>query len=83
MEPQHTSTVLSEIISMNDSISNGLDAVAQCLGTQINRPHSIRFSSMGPFKDFRYATPVNDAEDLWERVQNACQVIRDDNLVFE
>jgi hypothetical protein len=29
------------------------------------------------------ATPVTDAEDLWERVQNACQVIRDDNLVFE
>jgi hypothetical protein len=26
---------------------------------------------------------VNDAEDLWERVQNACQVIRDDNSVFE
>jgi hypothetical protein len=26
---------------------------------------------------------VNDAENLWERDQNACQVIRDDNLVFE
>jgi hypothetical protein len=32
MEPQHTSTVLSEITSMNDSMSDGLDAVAQCLG---------------------------------------------------
>jgi hypothetical protein len=30
-----------------------------------------------------YATPVNDAEDLRERVQNDCQVIRDRNLVFE
>jgi hypothetical protein len=32
MEPQHTSTVLTEIISMNDSMSDGLDAVAQGLG---------------------------------------------------
>jgi hypothetical protein len=30
-----------------------------------------------------YATTVNDAEDLCECVQNACQVIRNDNLVFE
>jgi hypothetical protein len=34
-------------------------------------------------KTVAYATPVNDAGDLWERVQSACQVIRDDNLVFE
>jgi hypothetical protein len=37
----------------------------------------------GHLRTVVYATPVNDAEDLWERVQNACQVIRDDNFVFE
>ncbi|KAJ4444203.1 hypothetical protein ANN_05993 [Periplaneta americana] len=30
-----------------------------------------------------YATPVNDAEELLQRVENACQLIRDDNMVLE
>jgi hypothetical protein len=41
------------------------------------------FYLWGHLKTVVYATPVNNAEDLWERVQIACQVIRDDNLVFE
>jgi hypothetical protein len=43
----------------------------------------LDFYLWGHLKTVVYATPVNDAEDLWERVQNACQVIRDDNLVSE
>jgi hypothetical protein len=42
----------------------------------------IDFYLWGHLKTVVYATPVNAAEDLWERVQNACQVIHD-NLVFE
>jgi hypothetical protein len=43
----------------------------------------LDFYLWGHLKTVVYATPVNDAGNLWERVQNACQVIRDDNLVFE
>jgi hypothetical protein len=43
----------------------------------------LDFYVWGHLKTVVYATPVNYAEDLWERVQNSCQVIRDDNLVFE
>jgi hypothetical protein len=43
----------------------------------------IDFYLWGHLKTVVYATPMNDAENLCERVQNACQVIRDDNMVFE
>jgi hypothetical protein len=43
----------------------------------------LDFYLWGHLKTVVYATTVNDAVDLWEHVQNACQVIRDDNLVFE
>jgi hypothetical protein len=43
----------------------------------------LDFYLWGHLETVIYATLVNDAGDLWERVQNACQVIRDDNLVFE
>jgi hypothetical protein len=43
----------------------------------------LDFYLWGHLKTVVYATPVNDAGDLRERVQNACQVIRDDNFVFE
>jgi hypothetical protein len=53
------------------------------LATQITRPHFIRFLNLWDYLNtVVYATPVNHIENLWERVQNACQVIRDDNLVF-
>jgi hypothetical protein len=43
----------------------------------------LDFYLWGHLKTVVYATPVNDAEDVWERVQNDCQVIRDVNSVFE
>jgi hypothetical protein len=43
----------------------------------------LDFYLWGHLKTVVYGTPVNGAEDLWEHVQNACQVIRDDDLVFE
>jgi hypothetical protein len=44
---------------------------------------ALDFYLCGHLKTIVYTKPVNDAENLWKRVQNACQVIRDDNLVFE
>jgi hypothetical protein len=43
----------------------------------------LGFYLWGHLKTVVYATPVNDTEDLWERVQNACQLFCDENLVFE
>jgi hypothetical protein len=43
----------------------------------------LDFYLWGHLKTVICAPPVNDSDDLWECVQNACQVIRDDNLVFE
>jgi hypothetical protein len=43
----------------------------------------LDFYLWGHLKTVVYATPVNDAENLLQRVQNACHVIRDDNWVLE
>ncbi|KAJ4450186.1 hypothetical protein ANN_01593 [Periplaneta americana] len=43
----------------------------------------LDFYLWGHLKAVVYATPVNDAEGLLQRVENACQLIRDDNMVFE
>jgi hypothetical protein len=65
---------------MNDSMSDGLDVVAPPRSPDLT---PLDFYLWGHLKAVVYATPVNYAEVLWERVQNACQVICDDNLVFE
>ncbi|KAJ4430694.1 hypothetical protein ANN_19285 [Periplaneta americana] len=42
----------------------------------------LDFYLWGHLKAVVYATPMNDAEELLQRVENACHLIRDDNMVL-
>ncbi|KAJ4439952.1 hypothetical protein ANN_08083 [Periplaneta americana] len=44
---------------------------------------SLDFYLWGHLRAVVYATPVNDAEELLQRVENVYQLIRDDKMVFE
>ncbi|KAJ4440856.1 hypothetical protein ANN_10703, partial [Periplaneta americana] len=43
----------------------------------------LDFSFWDHLKAVVYSTPVHNAEEVLQRVENACQLIRDDNMVFE
>ncbi|KAJ4434499.1 hypothetical protein ANN_23061 [Periplaneta americana] len=43
----------------------------------------LDFYLWGHLKAVVYSTPVNNAEELLQRVENACQLISDNNMVFE
>ena len=57
------------------AVSNN-DLFERFMAIEITGPDSTRFLSVGLFEErVVYQTLVNNEEDLWTRVQNACEIV--------